>query len=323
MMDWMQTNNNESVYWTDRQKTTKFSFSDAKGMPYEYIVKLANTLGKDLWVNIPYHASDDYIRQMARFFRDSLSPNLHLYVEYSNEVWNPVFEQMRANQAAAWADPTLTKSDDFGRQAQKFGKLNANAAKIFKEEFGAARYASQVRYELGSLIAGDYYAGTALEWVKNNVGDPKSLFYGVAVAPYVGVQGDMDAIDNAGLTTQKLFDWMNGWVDGQLTTWIRQNKRLTDQYGLKLDSYEAGQSLQYLNGQNAYLKTQAQDDPRMGDFYKHLISVWHKESGGGIFGNFALSTSYGPYGFWGLFQSIDQATSVKYEAVTSMIGKVV
>jgi hypothetical protein len=120
---------------------------------------------------------------------------------------------------------------------------------------------------------------------------------------------------------QGLFDWMNNFVDTTLTTWIKDSKGLSDSFGLKLDSYEAGQSLSYLNNQNAALKTAAQDDSRMGSFYQHLITVWTKQSGGGVFGNFALATNYGPYGFWGVLQSIDQATSVKYAAVTGMVGK--
>jgi hypothetical protein len=322
-MDWMQTNDNPATDWQDRTQPTRFSYTGDTGVPYEQIIKLANTLKKDVWINVPYHATEDYVRQMARLFRDGLDPSLHLYVEYSNEVWNSQFEQMRANQAAAWADPNLTRTDDFGRQAQKFGKLTGRAAQIFKEEFGAARYASQVRFELGGLIAGSYWAQTALEEIKSLYADPRSLLYGVAVAPYVGVQGDMNAIDNASLTLGSLFDWMNNWVDGQLTTWIRQSKSVADGYGLRLDAYEGGQSLSYLNGQNADLKTAAQDDPRMADFYTHLITVWTRESGGGVFGNFALATKYGPYGYWGLLESIDQATSLKYDAVTRMIGKIV
>jgi hypothetical protein len=322
-MDWMQTNDTSATNWQDRNLTTRFNYTNDKGVPYESIIKLANTLKKDLWINVPYHASEDYIRQMARMFRDQLDPSLHLYVEYSNEVWNPGFEQMRANQAAAWADPSLTKTDDFGRQAQKFGKLTGRAAQIFQQEFGAARYASQVRFELGGLIAGSYWAQTALDEMKTLYGDPKSLLYGIAVAPYVGVQNDMNSIDNSSLTMQGLFDWMNNWLDGPVTRWIRDHKSLADAWGLHLDSYEAGQSLSYLNQQNADLKTAAQDDPRMGQFYQHLITVWTKESGGGVFGNFALATRYGPYGFWGVLQSIDQATSVKYQAVIGMVGKVV
>jgi hypothetical protein len=322
-MDWMQTNNTPAANWQDRDLTSRFSFSNDKGVPYEDIIKLANTLNKDIWINVPYHATADYVTQMARLFRDTLNPNLHVYVEFSNEVWNPGFEQMRANQQAAWADASLTRTDDFGRQAQLYGKLAGRAAQIFQQTFGATRYASQVRFEVGGLIANTYWSQTALQQIQTNYGDPKSLIYGVAVAPYVGVQGDMDSIDNSSLTMQGLFDWMNNWLDGPVTTWIRQHKALTNAYGLHLDSYEAGQSLSYLNGQNVQLKIAAQDDPRMANFYKHLITVWTKESGGGVFGNFALATQYGPYGFWGVLQTIDQATSVKYEAVTSMAGKLV
>src|SRR5205085_4608867 len=168
---------------------------------------------------------------------------LHIYLEYSNEVWNAGFEQMRSNQAAAWADASLTRTDDVGRQAQKYGKLLGRAAQIFQQVFGAARYASQVRFEVGGLIANTYWAQTAIDEVKTLYGDPKSLLYGIAVAPYVGVQSDMNAIDNSSLTMQGLFDWMNSFVDGPIKTWIDQHKAVANFYGLRLDSYEAGQSL--------------------------------------------------------------------------------
>lgn len=37
-------------------------------------------------------ASDDYIAQMAALFRDTLNLNLIIYLEWSNEPWNSVFE---------------------------------------------------------------------------------------------------------------------------------------------------------------------------------------------------------------------------------------
>jgi hypothetical protein len=89
---------------------------------------------------------------------------------------------------------------------------------------------------------------------------------------------------------------------------------------LKLYAYEGGQSLQATNGKNEAIKEAAQDDVRMGGVYKHLIQAWYDNSGGGMFENFALATNYTPFGYWGALQSIDQGTSVKWEAVLSTIG---
>ncbi len=142
---------------------------------------------------------------------------------------------------------------------------------------------------------------------------------GIAIAPYVGVSGDMASIDNASLTLDGLFKWMNNFTDTTLDGWIKSNKGVADAFGVSLEAYEGGQSLTATNGLNESLKQAAQDDPRMGDFYKHLIGNWVAD-GGHIFGNFALATPNSKYGYWGALQSIDQASSVKYSAVLSMIG---
>src|SRR4029078_13550477 len=98
-------------------------------------------------------------------------------------------------------------------------------------------------------------------------------------------------IDNDSLTMQGLFDWMNGFIDTNITTWLQQHRALCEQYGLKMESYEGGQSLQAQNGVNEALKAAAQDDPRMGLMYQHLINVW-VANGGDIFNNFSLSNHY-------------------------------
>jgi hypothetical protein len=94
-MDWMQTNNNDNIEWVNRTKPTYYSQSITPngGVAYEYIIALANTYTKDIWINIPHRASDDYITQMASLFKNGLKPGIRVYVEYSNEVWNWQFEQ--------------------------------------------------------------------------------------------------------------------------------------------------------------------------------------------------------------------------------------
>jgi hypothetical protein len=320
MMDWMQTNDNPSVEWSDRTTPQTFSNVNSTGVDLETIVKLANTLHKDLWINIPYHASDDYITRTARLIRDQLDPSLKVYVENSNEVWNNGFQQSRDNAAAAASDTSLTRQDDFGRQAEESSKLIVRISQIFRQEFGDNDYNSRVRTVFGAFIATTYWAQSALNYIELTYGPPSQFVSEIAIAPYVGVPGDMAAIDNDNLTLDGLFTWMNGFINGQLKPWIQQHKALADFYGVGLQSYEGGQSLQAVNGRNEAVKQAAQDDPRMADVYRNLIQTWHDASGGGTFGNFALATNYTPFGYWGLLQDIGQATSVKWEAVMSTIA---
>ncbi|HEY7119024.1 MAG TPA: dockerin type I domain-containing protein [Tepidisphaeraceae bacterium] len=320
-MDWMQTNDSPVVDWLDRASPTRFSNASDTGVDYETIIKLANTVHRDLWINVPYNASDDYVRRMAALFRDGLDPSLKLYVEFSNEVWNTgFFQQARDNLTIARQDPDLTATDDFGRSAQEMGKQTARVSAIFREQFGDADFYGRVRPVLGAFIGTAYWAQAALDFISQHDGPVTSYVSAIVIAPYVGVSGDMASIDDDSLTLDKLFDWMNRFIDERLVPWIRQNREAADWYGLPLYAYEGGQSLQALNGQNEALKQAAQDDPRMGDVYRHLIRAWYDNSGGGIFENFALAAPYAASGYWGLLQSIDQAGGVKWDALMSLIG---
>ena len=62
------------------------------------MLELANRTGAEPWFALPHHADDDYMRRFARMVRDGLRPDLRVWVEYSNEVWNWQFRQ------ADWAE---------------------------------------------------------------------------------------------------------------------------------------------------------------------------------------------------------------------------
>ncbi|MBL7771825.1 MAG: PKD domain-containing protein [Chitinophagaceae bacterium] len=94
-MDWLITNGNENRTWQERTKPTYYSQSITPhgGVAYEHIIALANLYKKDIWINIPHLADDYYIEQMALLFKQQLHPGIHVYLEYSNEVWNWQFAQ--------------------------------------------------------------------------------------------------------------------------------------------------------------------------------------------------------------------------------------
>ncbi len=79
--------------WDQRTNPDFYTYTGNKGVPYELMIDLTNQLDIDAWVCIPHLASDDYISQMADLFRDNLETDRHLYVEYSNEIWNWIFGQ--------------------------------------------------------------------------------------------------------------------------------------------------------------------------------------------------------------------------------------
>src|SRR5438552_2467889 len=137
-MDYLSTNNTTQALWSDRVLPGKATQQSQQGSAYEYIILLANQSGKDVWITIPHLAlgstyalaSTTYLKNLANLFKygsdgvnpytspqvnpiyPPLNPSLHLYVEFSNELWNGVFPQNQWISAQAQAainarDPDL------------------------------------------------------------------------------------------------------------------------------------------------------------------------------------------------------------------------
>ena len=178
-MDYLATNGNRQVNWTDRVKpadATQYQPTggygwQGKGASWEYLVALANETGKDVWINIPTYASDDYVTRLAQLFAygsDGTNPytsrqtapvyaplntNLKLYVEYSNEVWNTSFPQFNSNVALAEAEVAAGNSSlDYDKTGRWFVWERRRAAKrimeisnLFRGVWGDAGMMSRVR----------------------------------------------------------------------------------------------------------------------------------------------------------------------------------
>ncbi len=108
-----------TVNWLDRRELTDArqvqSDAVASGIAVEYVVELANTLQKDIWVNMPHAATADYVTNFAEYVRDNLDSSLTVTVEYSNEIWNdlPWFPAYHWITGQIEADPNLTEADRF------------------------------------------------------------------------------------------------------------------------------------------------------------------------------------------------------------------
>lgn len=113
-MDWTNTNGQTDAVWADRTITSERTYT-SNGVAWEETIRLCNTLGKHLWINIPHLANDDYVTHLAQLVYDTLEPHLSVYVEYSNEVWGTLFPGGQYAQAQgvqlglAPTDPTQAR----------------------------------------------------------------------------------------------------------------------------------------------------------------------------------------------------------------------
>jgi hypothetical protein len=169
-MDYSGTNCNQQREWSDRTEPDDWSQHQldyeggyewaGRGGAWEYVILFSNETQVSPWINIPLHASDDYVRRLATLFRDGnqwtrgLDGNLKLYVEYSNEVWNTAGGfcgreniDLALAEVAAGVEPRLdfdglpaTRSYPLGHR--RVGKRAAQISEIFREVFGDAVPAS-------------------------------------------------------------------------------------------------------------------------------------------------------------------------------------
>jgi len=137
-------NANLDAKWSDRTRPAQIPQSRADhGTALEWVILFANAVGKDAWVNIPYHADDDYIARFAQVLRygsdgtnpyaspqaspvyPPLRPDLKLYVEFGNELWNSGFRDTEENfnaSTVAWTRNTKYEAGSRGGRRVKVGE---------------------------------------------------------------------------------------------------------------------------------------------------------------------------------------------------------
>src|SRR5205823_4093483 len=169
--------------------------------------QLANQTGKDLWVNVPVGATDDYVRQLATLLKNSLNPGRAVYVEFSNEVWNGQFGQTATNLNAAvnevkagmasgtpsnlfYPGETATNPDgsyvsQWDWAFRRIARRDVEIGNAFASVWGADAMNTRVRVTLASQSAAPYLLKTQLEFIDKNYGAPNKYVYAAAGAPYL------------------------------------------------------------------------------------------------------------------------------------------
>lgn len=132
-MDWQETNNSTLQNWSERPTPGTYSYTE--GVPVEVMVALANATGTEPWFNMPWDATDDYIRQFASYVQANLNPELRAHYEMSNEVWNWQFDQAQ--------DAARSATERFGQDLgdgwmQEYGARAAGMASVLDSVYAGA-----------------------------------------------------------------------------------------------------------------------------------------------------------------------------------------
>jgi hypothetical protein len=193
-MDFTATNNSPVTSWTQRTLPTAASQQSPGGAAWEYVAALANATGKDIWINLPDQVDQDYVTRLATLLHQSLNPTLHVYTEFSNEVWNYSFLQAGRNQANAEAIVAANPSSalalgcsDYASCRYEWGERliglrAAQIGEIFRSVYGAD--AARVRPVYATQLGQTYFVSLVMQMISTVMGPPSSFLYGLAQAPY-------------------------------------------------------------------------------------------------------------------------------------------
>jgi len=365
-MDWMRTNRERDLRDGVEEPLPIRTFDEYPGrtraqwhpVPIEIMVDLANTVGAHPWFTMPHAVDDAFVRQFAEAVRERLDPGLKVYVEYSNEHWNDIFDQHQWTNAQGCraesdsprqecdpnGDGTLCEYTSWNRFQEKcaeygsrfFARRTVQVMRIWEQAFGAEQRERLVRVFGGQIGAAEWRGRPQLELVVD--GSPVyEQVDAYAVAPYFGGGATLGSVDDAFRTvdeethdapagTYRLLSGEPDSDDGGLYRWIATDvETLTDSSlgNLDLIAYEGGQHFHNHDESMMERMHAANRDPRMKDLYAAFLTMWFDLTGGANFVHFTSPSAWGRFGAWGSkeFQGQPRAEAPKHDALLEAIER--
>ena len=302
-MCWMNINDFNISSWAKRPNLNDASYAQ-KGIPLELMVDLANRLKADPWFCMPHRADDDYVRNFATLVKEKLDPSLHIYIEYSNEVWNNMFPQSK------WAGEQGMKLGFGDKPWEASWRFTAYRSvqifNIWEDVFGGKTRLVRV---LGSQAANPYVSETIAGFQ-----DAYKHADALAIAPYIAYNV---SAKEANIVAKKSIDDVMDYIETKALPIsidsIRKQKQAADKYGLQLIAYEGGQHMVGIQGGEnnetlTHLFHSANKHPRIEKIYRQYFDAW-TATGGGLFCYFASVDEWSKWGSWGILQHADENPS--------------
>jgi hypothetical protein len=314
-MDWNMTNNHTVSNWSNRATPSDFHWGSKKGVPYEFQIQLCNELKRDAWITVPHLADDDYVRNLAKLVEQKLSPELRVWVEYSNEVWNGSFQQYR------YANDVLRPRYRVENPARAYGRRSAEVFDIFTSE--TSNHNRIVR-----VIAGQAANSWVLEQsLLGATADGNVNADVAAVAPYFSV--DIDKLyqqhQQGAVNLDAIFAELRSNIDSIISR-VKMNQQVAAARGLPLVAYEGGQHLvarpgeQHNDPRFVELLSKINRDLRMGELYTYLLDKWYA-AGGKTFVFFNDVGRPAKWGAWGLKETYQDDNAPKFRAVQDYLQR--
>lgn len=276
-MDWQMTNNSNIVQMSDARSAASCFQSGRPGVALEYQVALANKCNARPWFCIPHQASDAYITALATYVRDNLKTTLKPLFEFSNEIWNGIFQQEAYAIAQSIALGLHTGNNYIGLLRWQ-SRRHVQAMRLIETVYGGTTRFERV---MSGQNIGAFPTETLLDWETD--GEPASDYTDLyANAPYFGSPlGDTGTWNSTTqfMTVDDVLDWCEAYIDDD-DSWdtLRASRDAALARGVRYTTYEGGQ---HLGGNTFALQSNpavgalfiaANRSPRMGTVYGKMLA---------------------------------------------------
>ena len=318
-MQWQNTNFTTLQHWWERPTATTWSQAGSLGMAVEYMVELANTTKKAPWFCLPHLATDDFVREFARYVAQNLDQDVPAYVEYSNEVWNNQFAAFSHASANGLAEGlgfgTPAGSEQFYAAWKWYSKRSVQVFDIWTQEFQSVP-GSPVDQRLVRVLAAQHANPNVGEIIcDHNQAYLKADV--LAVAPYLGYSFGTpeNQWEYVNKPNWQIFDELEVELANDVAPKMAENVQIAQSRGLDLIAYEGGQHLAGVGpAQNNQALTdkfiQINRDPEMYSLYIQLLTAWDN-AGAKFMTPYSFCGEFTEFGSWGhleyLTQPLEQA----------------
>lgn len=321
-MDWTATNSVKSGLWADRVtpelvrggKAPNRGADMPTGAAWEQVIQMANELDKDVWINVPTKADDDYVTQLATLFKAQLEPSRKLYVEWGNEMWNGSFPQGGwltdvAVPAAIAAGNTHLEQSSTNKYVQAqhlFAERTFRIGEILRTVFGDDQMMTRVRPVLAWQSGGHSVTDRMIRYAHEAFPDRpvNDYIWAFSGAPYFGLRAtrNVDGLPMADLAadmTTEVGNLYRGFF-------YEYSAYLKLKYGLHWVAYEGGPDT--FGSASLPAKTELNRSSTMGDLCRTALTDWDRAGGELFMWYFAGAGSWTTqYGAWSTSETIDLA----------------
>lgn len=308
-MDWMHTNTSNINNWSDRPSKNYYTQAQRDGVALEYMIELCNELGADPWFCMPHNADDAYIHSFAQQVKLRLRPDLNVYVEWSNEVWNSQFPQHK------WVKQA-TGSDSLSAPFRKRWAHEADRDFDIWRDVFADEANRVIRLAVGQKDN---------PWITEQlVNDLDGRFDAISCSTYFGFTRDQKAKLNAHTSADDILNGALAEMSRSLRTNYQAHGNLARRWSstlkrtIPLIGYEGGQHYTAHGGNPPYARAMidAQRHPKMYQAYLANMREW-QNAGGSLFTAFNFIDKPDKWGSWGQLEFMDQEVSdaPKYRAL--------